>query len=65
MFERVNTKDVINSFTARKALEGRKLYEGMCKGKIPQRGIHKRRNDKAVKPIIGGGYPYHGHISFD
>lgn len=52
----------MNAFTARKVAEGRALYVAMCKGKTAQRGIHKVKNGKAVKPIIGGGYSYHGHI---
>jgi hypothetical protein len=55
----------MNAFTARKSAEGRALYVAMCKGKIAQRGIHKVKNGKAVKPIIGGGYAYHGHINID
>lgn len=53
----------MNSFTERKVAEGRALYIGMCKGKIAQRGIHRRRNGKPVKPIMGQGFAYHGHIT--
>lgn len=53
----------MNSFTARKVAEGRALYIAMCKGKVAQRGIHRYRNNKLVKPVIGQGFAYHGHIT--
>ena len=40
------------------------LYEAMCKGKVPQRGIHRFRNGKRCAPILGNSQPYHGHITF-
>lgn len=55
----------MNAFTQASVARQRAIYEGMCKGKIAQRGIHKMRKGKRVAPIIGGGYPYHGHVSFD
>jgi hypothetical protein len=51
---------VLHPFTVRKAAEGRALYIAMCKGKVPQRGIHRRRNSKPVSPIMGQGFAYHG-----
>lgn len=50
----------MNAFTARKIAEGQALYIAMCKGKIPQRGIHRRRNGKPTAPIMGQGFAYHG-----
>lgn len=55
----------MNKFTQASVARQRSQYEAMCKGKIPQRGIHKYRKGKRVQPIIGGGFPYHGHVSFD
>ena len=43
----------MNAFTARKVAENYSLYKAMCQGKIAQRGIHKMRNGKAVRRIIG------------
>lgn len=53
-------EDIVNAFTERKINESRGLYIAMCKGKIPQRGIHRRRNGKPVDPIMGQGFAYHG-----
>lgn len=55
----------MNAFTARKVAEGHTLYVAMCKGKISQRGIHKMRNGKPTKLIMGQGHTYHGAISID
>lgn len=55
----------MNAFTVAKVAEGRTLYIAMCKGKIAQRGIHKFRNGKPVKPVLGQGFAYHGHININ
>lgn len=55
----------MNSFTARKVAEGHALYVAMCKGKVPQRGIHRRRNGKPCAPIMGQNHSYHAAISID